>query len=203
MSIYDKTRTEIEGTLERLRARLAGDEVGAPERYDLAVCIRALEVHLYALDEATRELCALEAFNKAKPTERFEAYARARGFNPHPEALRAKWPNSLVLETYLTAFKLGSVTESMLSAAVLQGDRQPRVWRQGEDENPRAFALRATAECWGFTKRGSTAISLEACRVHLWRLREDVRSNPTGWRAGIDPDFPVPVGAEWDHLSKP
>jgi hypothetical protein len=189
VSVYHSKRSKIERALGRLRAARATGGTISLDPADADVCIQALESHLRALDETPRELDGLEALQTAKPRERLAPYARARGVELDADERRAKRPDALVVATYLAALEHGTLVEPM-SSALLRGERAHRAWRREPGESVPVFALRATAQRWGFE-------SAEACRVHLYRLKRKIASDRTGWRAKIDPTFPLPSSPDW------
>ena len=179
---------------ERLQAWLRdhGDDESALLKLS-ADEVRLFERAVGAQEEYGQELQiearALLAFQEAKPSDRFAAYARARGIDPTEAELREKYPTDRVVRLYVAALdkKVGGLSQSFVESLAhperpSRGVKLPPLPRAPED------ALHSFATMFGFP-------SDEACRRFLIRAREEVRADRSGWRAAIDPGFPVPRGS--------
>lgn len=136
---------------------------------------------------------------KAVESERelYEYLARETG--EVVSALDAHYDQRAVLETYLKALRGESVwTDDGREVRGVAFARKPHsllraVARRGREEPVRGFqhkraterGLLATMHAHGFPSR-------DACIKYLYRAREAVREDRIGWRANIDPNFPLP-----------
>ena len=175
---------------ERLEAWLRDDGSARLEitREEVQLFSRALGAQEEYAAELQLEARALLAFQAAKPSERFAAYARARGVDPTEAALREKYPTEKVVRLYLAALddRAGGLSQSFVES-LAHPERPSRVVKLPPPPRTPDDALHAVALMFGFP-------SEEACRRFLSRARKEVRADRTGWRAAVDPDFPVPSG---------